>query len=127
MLNAMLEDHRQIRSLSAALRSMLAADRMPVGPRLGTTRWQLARELLRHIAVENTIIGSTPIDGFEQRFRAHVAKWTGDRIDREWANFGHELRHILDALERKMQREERDFYHPRMQAGGSSPAAAAIA
>ncbi|MBN8809327.1 MAG: hypothetical protein J0I47_13980 [Sphingomonas sp.] len=127
MLNAMLDDHREIRSLSAALRDLLAENGMPIGHWLASTRWQLTRQLLRHIAIENTIVGKALVDGFERRYRDHVAKWTPDRIDTEWSAYCGETRSILDALERKMLREEREFYHPRLRTDRPAPAVAAVA
>jgi hypothetical protein len=116
MIDTMLEDHREIRGLAASLRKLLVEDGMPIGHWLASTRWKLTRHLLRHIAIENTIVGQRLIDGFEHRYREHVARWTPDRIDAEWPAYCRELRTILDTLDRKMDREEREFYHPLMAA-----------
>jgi hypothetical protein len=118
MLQQLLKDHEQLRVIAASLRGLLSGDSAPTGPALAQKRWTLTRQMLRHIAIENALMAAKGEDDFVRGYREHVGRWTVDRIQTEWSAFRGELGGILDALEHRMDREERDFYRPRL--GGAA-------
>jgi hypothetical protein len=118
MCTAMIEDHDRIRKVAGELRTLLVEDGMPIGHWLASSRWSLTRHLLRHLAVEGEMLrrsGHAPgaTDPFETRYRRHLADWTPERIDGEWPRYCREMRGILNALERRMDFEEREIYTQR--------------
>ena len=120
MCEAMLKDHDDLRAIVAELREILVDGRMPIGRQLATIRWTLTRRLLRHIAMESRAAQGEGARDFEQRYRDHVVAWTSERIDTEWRTYRRELLTILDALEQRMTREERDFYKVPRSSGASA-------
>jgi hypothetical protein len=115
MCIAMIEDHDRIREVAAKLRSLLIEEGMPIGHWLASSRWSLTRHLLRHLAVEGEILrrsghATSATDPFELRYRRHIAEWTPERIDGEWPRYCREMRGILNALDRRMEFEEREIY-----------------
>lgn len=123
MIDDLLHDHDRIREISAALRTHLAGDGMPIDPSFASARWRLTRELLRHMAVEKQMLqgcGRSAFDlapesphsaaGFERLYREHVARWTTTDIDTQWRRYCRELRTILTLLDQRMHFEERAVF-----------------
>lgn len=115
MCTEMIEDHDRIRDIAAKLRPLLIENGMPIGRWFASSRWALTRHLLRHLAVEADILrregrALLGADPFEERYRRHIAEWTPDLIDSDWPRYCRELNAILDALDRRMDFEDREFY-----------------
>lgn len=102
----MHQEHKEIRALMAELRGWLVDSGLPIGRCFAIVRWTLTGRLLRHIAAERHQPGAPADDGFETRYRAHLAAWTSERIDAEWPAYCRETTALLDALERHMVRDE---------------------
>lgn len=95
------------------------------GPRpLGTLRWQFARQLMAHLALEDQIFypaiqrqAYAPLretaarlqremEPLAQSFSHYMSRWSDDRIVREWPEFCRESRYVIDAMLNRMRKEE---------------------
>lgn len=117
MFDRMLDDHGRLRAVIADLRSRFSADQMPTDRCFASLRWMLTRELLCHLVVENEVlrregIPPQPTDILEFRYRQHLAEWQTPKIAADWAYYRRDLAKILNALERRMDDEEREIYGP---------------
>lgn len=118
--------HERIMRLAADLhRAVAQSDEIrPVA----ALRWQLARELIAHLALEDRLLYPSMIrsadaevakaaatlkaemGSFAQEFTAYMARWNDLRVVREWAAFQTETRAILDTLAKRIQREDQALY-----------------
>ncbi|WP_313809407.1 hemerythrin domain-containing protein, partial [Sphingobium sp.] len=122
-LDELRRQHDEIEALTVRFRQAIADDGNP--QRLGTLRWQFARLLMAHLALEDRIfypnmqrqaharlrdtaarleIEMAPI---ANDFSAYMSRWSDDRIEREWADFCRESREILNVILKRMHKEER--------------------
>ncbi len=106
---------------------------------LGTFRWQFARLLMSHLALEDNIFypamqrqAHAPLRETAARLQAEMAplaldfthymsRWSDDRIAREWPEFCRESRQIIDALLNRMRKEETLLMPLLAQAGLEPP------
>ncbi|KEQ51559.1 hemerythrin domain-containing protein [Sphingobium chlorophenolicum] len=121
-LDELQRQHDELEALAARFGQAIADDGNP--QRLGTLRWQFARLLMAHLALEDRIlypniqrqdhdllretarrleIEMAPI---ARTFSAYMSRWSDDRIEREWADFCYESRQILDAVLKRIKKEE---------------------
>jgi len=121
-LQNLQKQHDEIEAMAVRFRQAVADDNVP--QRLGTLRWQFARLLMAHLALEDRIfypnmqrqrhekLRSTaarlesemaPIAG---DFAAYMARWSDDRIEREWTGFCRETREILASIMNRLHQEE---------------------
>lgn len=95
---------------------------------VGALRWQLARKLMAHLALEDRILYPSMLrlpdeqaraacarlhaetGTLAEQFTRYMALWSDDRIAREWRPFYDETRRILAALSDRIDREERTLY-----------------
>ncbi|WP_176591689.1 hemerythrin domain-containing protein [Sphingobium sp. EM0848] len=122
-LDELQRQHVEIEALAARFRQAIADDSSP--QRLGTLRWQFARQLMAHLALEDRIlypnmqrhtharlrdtaarleIEMAPI---AQRFSTYMSRWSDDRIAREWPDFCRESRDMLGLVLNRIEKEER--------------------
>ena len=112
---------------------------------LGTLRWQFARQLLAHLALEDRFfypaMQRQPHEGLRatagrlqqemapiaKEFSNYVARWSDDRIAREWAGFCHESREMLSAIVQRMAKEERLLMPLLVEAGLNPPRISRVA
>ncbi|PJG47788.1 cation-binding protein [Sphingobium sp. LB126] len=122
-LDELQRQHDEIEALLARFRQAIADDSSP--QRLGALRWQFARQLMAHLALEDRIfypnMQRQPHDRLRdtaarlememapiaQSFSAYIARWSDDRIEREWGDFCRESREVLDRILHRMHKEER--------------------
>lgn len=118
--------HERIMRLAAELRR--AVDRSEERQPVAALRWGLARELIAHLAVEDRLLYpailkssdaaavslaarfKSELGGLSDAFTAYMTQWTDSRIAREWEDFCHETRTILDLLARRVARETESLY-----------------
>ncbi|WP_176596577.1 MULTISPECIES: hemerythrin domain-containing protein [Sphingobium] len=121
-LDELQRQHDELEALAARFRQAIADDGNP--QRLGTLRWQFARLLMAHLALEDRIFypnmqrqahdllrdtaGRLEIEmaPIAQAFSAYMSRWSDDRIEREWADFCYESREMLGAILNRMHKEE---------------------
>lgn len=102
----------------------LVADDSAPGP-LGTLRWQFARQLMAHLALEDHIFypamqrqAHIPLQDTAARlqtemaplalsFSHYMSRWNDARITREWPDFCRESRQMVDAIVNRIRKEER--------------------
>lgn len=122
-LTELCRQHEELHVLAGQLSRAVANDRVPQA--LGALRWQFARLLMAHLALEDRIfypgiqrmpdeqlrtaaqrlqIEMGPLAG---AFSAYMSRWSDDRIAREWAGFCQDTREIVKSLMTRIDREER--------------------
>ncbi|HWV12554.1 MAG TPA: hemerythrin domain-containing protein [Sphingobium sp.] len=92
---------------------------------LGALRWQFARELMAHLALEDQIFypamqrqSHVPLQEAAARlqiemgpialsFSHYMSRWSDDRITREWSEFCRESRYMVESILNRMRKEER--------------------
>lgn len=91
-------------------------------------RWNLARESLQHLSLEERQV-QTPLEqhadagiraialrfredaeAFSTQFRTHVSDWPADTIPAKWASYGRSVRKLVARLHDRLDREERELY-----------------
>ena len=125
-VNALRNQHRELSVIARQL--MLAVQNDSVQQSVGAVRWQLARQLMSHLALEDRIFYpamlrladeqarsatmrlQAEIGTLAQDFSAYMYRWSDDRVAREWPQFCAETREILAALAARMGQEERLLY-----------------
>lgn len=97
-------------------------------PGVGSLRWQLARQLMRHLALEDRILypalqrsGDAQVrnvaaalqsetGSLAEVFARYMAAWSDDRVARQWSGFCVETQQILKVLSERIAREDRTLY-----------------
>lgn len=122
-LDQLQGQHEAVEALATQFLSLIADDRLarPVG----TLRWQLARELMAHLAVEDQIFYPSmqrqphallrdtaarlqvEMAPLAASFSGYMSRWSDDRIAREWRDFCRESRQMIDAILNRMHKEEK--------------------
>lgn len=118
--------HQGLGAILLQLSQAVADDR--IAQSVGTLRWQLARQLMAHLALEDRIfypalkrladeeIRATAlrlqaeVGTLSGDFSAYMARWSDDRVVREWPNFCSETRQIISAITTRVHREEQALY-----------------
>jgi iron-sulfur cluster repair protein YtfE (RIC family) len=95
---------------------------------VGAIRWQLARQLMAHLALEDRILypalqksGDTQVRDTAARlqtetgaladaFATYMSAWSDDRVARDWSGFCSETARILTALTDRIDRENKRLY-----------------
>lgn len=95
---------------------------------VGALRWQFARQLMAHLALEDHIFYPEmhratdeaaralalriqgEVGGLAADFAAYMTRWNDDRVAREWRNFCYDTREILNALGIRVRKEEELLY-----------------
>ena len=95
---------------------------------VGTLRWQLARQLMAHLALEDRIFYpamkrmadeeirtaasrlQAEVGMLSGDFSAYMGRWSDDRVAREWPDFCAETRQIIAAITTRVHREEQLLY-----------------
>ncbi|NWK95485.1 cation-binding protein [Sphingobium lactosutens] len=125
-ISALRRQHDEIGLTARLLRQAISDDRLPRS--VAALRWQLARQLMAHLALEDGILypalerslsGETreraialrkDTGALADRFAIYLATWSDDRIAAEWPAFCKETRIILDTLNSRIERENRLLY-----------------
>ncbi|MCI4588555.1 hemerythrin domain-containing protein [Sphingobium sp. BYY-5] len=139
-LSDLRRQHEEIGLTAQLLTQAISDDRHPQG--VAKLRWQLARQLMTHLALEDRIFypalmrSTNPvvrertmalqkeIGALSDRFAVYMASWSDDRIAHEWPGFCVETRSILDALSARIDCENRILYPLAQAVGDRTPPAA---
>ena len=123
------ELRRQHQELSLIAHQLLqAVEDSEVQQSVGVIRWQLARQLMSHLALEDRLFYpamqrladdqarstaqqlQADMGMLAQNFSTYMQRWNDDQIARHWADFCTDTRVILSALKTRMEQEERLLY-----------------
>ena len=122
------EDHHDLLKLADDFRDLIAQPDAPPSIDLVNFRSEFSRQLLAHLTREDWLLypcllqssdrvivatAQSFIDemgGMLKALKAWVAIWPTERIFAEWATFGIETSNLLDALARRIVRENRELY-----------------
>lgn len=128
MYDQLRHDHADLVKMARDLRRRIAVPALTDAGGLGSARWQLARTLTRHLAVEDahvyTRLDKDPRPGvaaisrrykrelgyLRDQFSTHMVRWTGDAIAQDWPGYCAALGTLLDALEARIRCEETELY-----------------
>ncbi len=118
--------HDAIARVAAKLEQAVSAESLPQA--VGALRWQLARLLMAHLALEDRILYpamqratdpetratvarfSTEMGGLADSFPAYMRDWSDDRIASQWQDFCSATRSILAALRARVEQENSVLY-----------------
>lgn len=122
-LTELCTQHEELHLVAGQLSRAVADKHAPQS--VGALRWQFARLLMAHLALEDRIfypgvqrMADEQLRTTAQRlqvemgpladdFSAYMKRWSDDRVTREWADFCRETREILSMLITRIDREER--------------------
>ncbi|MGL4313678.1 MAG: hemerythrin domain-containing protein [Sphingomonas sp.] len=120
-------EHAQIDAIAVELLAIIAGSDAP-GEKLASLRWRLNRHLLVHLAREDSHVYpllvkaadirlarlasafQAEMGGLAQDYLAYNAQWDAAAVAKDWPGFCAATRHIMNALRRRIRREERDLY-----------------
>jgi hypothetical protein len=118
--------HAEIGRTAERLADLTARQDRPES--VGAVRWQLARLLMTHLALEDRILYPGLLQAIDadvraatttlqletgtlaERFSLYMTSWSDDRIAREWASFCGDTDRVLSALRNRIDREEDTLY-----------------
>lgn len=133
-------EHAQIDAIAVELLAIVARDD-GANDSVASLRWRLNRHLLVHLAREDNHVYpvlvksadsrvarlasafQAEMGGLAQDYLAYNARWEAAAIASDWPGFCTATRHIMNALRRRIRREERDLY-PMIGRGSDRLAAA---
>ncbi len=122
------EDHDELLKLADVFRDIIAQPVPPVGIDLIEFRSAFAKQLLAHLTREDwllypsllqtsdrVIVATTQsfideMGGLLNALKAWSANWPAERISTDWATFVAETSDLLDALTRRIVRENEELY-----------------
>ncbi|WP_187336682.1 hemerythrin domain-containing protein [Novosphingopyxis iocasae] len=123
MLAKLLDDHERIAQLAAELSDFIAEDAPPFTARFAQVRWNLARELSTHLAVETQILKealrqkilleshANSLDlTLGEDLRQHIVRWPDPELRDDWFAYRQDLEALLTRLQRRVEREETRIY-----------------
>ncbi len=126
------EEHEELCAIAKQILAEIEAD----GPSdaLSGLRWRLNRVLTKHLAMEDRLLypmllanrKTAPlaepllvdVAAMAEAFASYHAAWPIERIQNEWVAFRTATREILQALRRRILREEHDLF-PRVSWPGA--------
>lgn len=122
-LELLQSQHDAVDALAEQLLLTIADDNNPQP--LGTLRWQFARQLMAHLALEDQIFYPSmqrqahnhlrdtaarlqvEMEPLAQSFSHYMARWSDERIAREWRDFCRESRDMIESILHRIRQEER--------------------
>lgn len=128
---ALRQQHESIGTIAGKLGQATSDNRKPQA--VAALRWQLARELMAHLALEDRILYpalqrtadanvrttaariQAEIGALAESFARYMSAWSDDKISREWPAFCADTAQILRALSDRINRED-DILYPLAQA-----------
>ncbi|ALR22780.1 hemerythrin domain-containing protein [Sphingobium baderi] len=118
--------HDEISETAKRIAVIITQSSQPVG--VSQLRWQLARQLMTHLALEDRFLYpamqrcpdrkaretasnlQAETGQLAESFSHYMSSWNEDRMIREWPAFCTETRAVLDALADRVTRENRMLY-----------------
>jgi hypothetical protein len=128
MYDQLRRDHLELTHLASELLRRTSTAQLVDAGGLGRCRWQLARTLTRHLALEDAHVyarldadphpGVTAIARryknelrhLSDQFNDHMAEWSGDAIARDWAGYRSAVKVLLAALKARVECEDNELY-----------------
>lgn len=128
MYDQLRNDHLELTRIAGELLKRTSTPALTDPGGLGSCRWQLARTLTRHLALEDAHVYSRldrdPRPGvaavarrykaelcrLSDQFNEHMADWTGDAIANDWPGYCRAVRTLLTALEARVKCEDKELY-----------------
>lgn len=128
MYDELRRDHLELARLAGELLNRTGTAELTDAGGLGRCRWQLARALTRHLALEDAHVyarlDADPRPGvaaiarrykselchLSDQFNDHMAQWTGDAIARDWAGYCRAVEVLLTALKTRVECEDKELY-----------------
>lgn len=128
MYDQLRRDHLELTHLASELLRRTSTAELTDAGGLGRCRWQLARTLTRHLALEDAHVyarlDADPHPGvaaiarryknelrhLSDQFNDHMAEWSGDAIARDWAGYRSAVKILLAALKARVECEDNELY-----------------
>lgn len=128
MIDKLLHQHALLRVFSAELLEVLSSDTPCDQNQLAAARWKLVRMFLQHLTTEERVLYRPlhhhhlpevaltaqsfriELDRFYERFEEHMGGWTWAKIEADWAGYKLAVRHMVDTLNERMDREEVELF-----------------
>lgn len=128
MYDQLCHDHLELTRLASELLGRTSTAELTDAGGLGSCRWQLARALTRHLALEDAHVyarlDADPRPGvaaiarrykgelchLSDQFNDHMAEWSGDAIARDWAGYCRAVKVLLAALKARVECEDNELY-----------------
>lgn len=141
MYEQLCRDHRELAELASDLLRRTTSAELADPGGLGSCRWQLARTLTRHLAMEDAHVYARldrdprpgvaaisrryrqELGALRDQFQAHMIEWSGDALARDWGGYCKAVRILIASLETRVQCEDNELY-PLITPGANHAAAA---
>ena len=122
------QEQAQLTEIIGRLSKIIALPDPPSAADLFKLRHELTITLITHLKVEDWVLYprlfASPdpkvaetafrlceeLGGLAGAYAAHTDKWTAHSIAADWPGYCHEAREILDALNRRITREDHELY-----------------
>ncbi|WP_183956121.1 hemerythrin domain-containing protein [Sphingobium fontiphilum] len=129
--------HDEISLIAAQLGEAVSDESAP--RQVARLRWQLARLLMTHLALEDRLLYPATVHSSDDdtrktaaalqqemgdlaaRFSSYMTAWSDDRILREWSAFCTQTRAMLTALADRVDSENRILYPLLIRAAADNP------
>lgn len=128
MIAKLCSQHQQLRQMGRELLALVdrpePCDRLVLASR----RWQLARKILQHLVLEERCVNGplersarpkisilaasmkVELEAGHAGFEQHLARWTPEAIESDWNGYRTAVRHLVDFMFDRMDREEAELY-----------------
>ena len=128
MYEQLRRDHRDLAVMASDLLRRTSSAQLADPGGLGSCRWQMARTLTRHLAMEDAHVYARldrdprpgvaaisrryrqELGALRDQFQAHMTQWTGDAIARDWDGYCRAVRVLVTALEARIKCEDDELY-----------------
>jgi iron-sulfur cluster repair protein YtfE (RIC family) len=122
------QEHARLMEIAGRLTKIVAGLHPPEAGDLFKLRHELSSTLIGHLKSEDWVLYprllasgqgkiaetarafSDEMGGLAKAYTAYADKWTATSIDKDWAGYCGETRGIIDALTKRITRENRELY-----------------
>lgn len=127
-LDALRQEHAALVEIVRELGRVIARPAAPAQTELFELRRRLTSTLIAHLKAEDWLLYprmladsdagiadiakafSEEMGGLASAYLAYAERWGADAIEQDWAGYGEATRGIIDALTRRISRENRELY-----------------
>jgi hemerythrin-like domain-containing protein len=127
-LDALRQEHAELVEIVRELGRVIARPAPPPQTELFELRRRLTSTLITHLKAEDWLLYprllagsdagiagiakafSDEMGGLALAYSAHAERWGADAIEQDWTGYGDATRGIIDALTRRIGRENRELY-----------------
>jgi len=128
MLDKLRRDHEDLRAKGEVVRALLLSPSPPAPETLAHARWSLSSAVMQHLAFEDrhlyaklltdarpyvVALGKqfeTELGQLFSRYSKHAQQWTPDRIAGQWDAYRRSALPMIDEMNDRMAREERELF-----------------